>query len=402
METNYIKDEKKLLRKKISALKKEFDLGWKTSASDIIMEKIEKLPTFQYSNTILIYYSLPDEVFTEKFLNKWYNKKRILLPVVDGENLLLKVYNPTDISSGYQSIFEPTNTAIIDPSEVELAIIPGVGFDSNCNRMGRGKGFYDRLIPHLNCPLIGIGYSFQIVESIPTEPFDRALNQVVTEISTFIHPKYILFDVDGTLLDTQHVGVYSLQKTLIELKNEKHSYEELYPYFGIPSETAIKMLNFPNTEEAIEQWEKNFIANKNMIVPFEGVSKMLKQLYDADIKMGIVTSRTKAEVEGDEYLMKMMPIFPYTITSSDTSKHKPDPEPALKFLEKAGAKPEECLYVGDTIFDCKCSQGAGIKFALIKWEIKDSPIQMEKSEVIKQADFIVSNATELLSLIGLK
>ena len=86
---------------------------------------------------------------------------------------------------GYRNISEPTGSVKTDPSEIELAIIPGVAFDKCCNRMGRGKGFYDRLIPYLKCPTIGLGFGFQMVDSIPCEEFDKPLDMVVTEIDTY-------------------------------------------------------------------------------------------------------------------------------------------------------------------------------------------------------------------------
>ena len=180
-----IKEQKKEIRKHISALIKQVSFEYKVELSEVILDKIENMDLFKNSEVILLYYALPDEVQTEAFINKWCGKKRIVLPVVDGDNLILKEYRPDMISVGYQSIMEPTNDDLISPCDIELAIIPGVAFDASKNRLGRGKGFYDRLLPDMNCSVIGLGYGLQIVESIPVESFDRSLDLVVTEKRIF-------------------------------------------------------------------------------------------------------------------------------------------------------------------------------------------------------------------------
>ncbi|MEG0518484.1 MAG: 5-formyltetrahydrofolate cyclo-ligase [Bacteroidales bacterium] len=181
-----IKEAKKAIRREISRIKKTVPAQLKQDLSDIVLAKVEELPEFKNAGTILLYYALTDEVQTEMFLKKWCKKeKRLVLPVVDGENLILKEYLPNMVEQGYQSILEPTGTSVIHPSKIELAIVPGVAFDAYCNRLGRGKGFYDRLLPHIHCKVIGLGYHFQIVDKIPVESFDRPLDMVITDIAIF-------------------------------------------------------------------------------------------------------------------------------------------------------------------------------------------------------------------------
>jgi len=180
-----INDKKKEIRKAIRELKKSISQEERYALSISIEEKIINQPEMSQAQTILLYYSLPDEVNTELLLQKLSNRregdKRVILPVVDGESLILKEYIPSEIAQGYQNISEPTGDDCIDPAEIELAIVPGVAFDTKCNRMGRGKGFYDRLIPYLKCKTIGLGFGFQVIESIPCDHFDKPLDKVVTE-----------------------------------------------------------------------------------------------------------------------------------------------------------------------------------------------------------------------------
>lgn len=180
-----IREQKKTIRKTVRELKKTTPKERQEMASLAIQEKILAMEEIRSAATILLYYALPDEVDTRVLLRRLSNReegnKKVILPVVEGEFLILKEYIPSDVKEGYREILEPQGEECINPAEIEIAVIPGVAFDSSCNRMGRGKGFYDKLLPHLKCRTIGLGYGFQIVEKIPCEPFDKPLDCVVTE-----------------------------------------------------------------------------------------------------------------------------------------------------------------------------------------------------------------------------
>ncbi len=148
-----------------------------------MLNKLEQHPRFKAAHTVLLYYSLGDEVQTHEFVEKWHRQKNILLPVVKGDVLELRRYTGKDslhIGEAYH-IEEPTGEAFTDYGQIEFAVIPGVSFDKQGNRLGRGKGYYDRLLPLLHTYNIGICYDFQVSEEIPTEPFDRKMDEVWTE-----------------------------------------------------------------------------------------------------------------------------------------------------------------------------------------------------------------------------
>lgn len=85
------------------------------------------------------------------------------------------------MKKGSFGIEEPTGALLEDYSQIELAIIPGVSFDGKGNRLGRGKGYYDRLLPLLRSYNIGICFQFQVCQEIPTEIFDKKMDEVWTE-----------------------------------------------------------------------------------------------------------------------------------------------------------------------------------------------------------------------------
>lgn len=137
------------------------------------------------AGTIMLYHALPDEVETTSLLrNAVLMGKRVLLPRVVGDELELRFYSPDMLSRGAFGIMEPTGE-VFPPScypEVDLAVVPGMAFDRHGSRLGRGKGYYDRLLPMLpNAYRIGLCYSFQLLDCLPTEKHDICMNEVVTD-----------------------------------------------------------------------------------------------------------------------------------------------------------------------------------------------------------------------------
>lgn len=147
-----------------------------------ILAALEAHPAFKTANTILLYHSLKDEVDTHMFIQKWSKKKNILLPVVVGEDLELRRYtSPQDLAIGSYGILEPVGKPIASYTSIDLIIVPGVAFDHHGHRLGRGKGYYDRLLPQIpHAYKIGICFPYQLMEEIPTEPFDICMDEILT------------------------------------------------------------------------------------------------------------------------------------------------------------------------------------------------------------------------------
>ncbi len=176
-----IADIKKDLRQKIKKIKSIYPLEKKKFYSLPIFNHIERIFSFKKAEYVLLYWSMNDEVYTHDFINKWYKDKTILLPCVVGDDLVLRKYEGKDsmIEGEQFGILEPQGNIFEDYSKIDLMIIPGVAFDSTKNRMGRGRGFYDRLLKTCDCEKIGICFDFQIVNKVPTEEFDVKMNKVI-------------------------------------------------------------------------------------------------------------------------------------------------------------------------------------------------------------------------------
>ncbi len=153
-----------------------------------IWAQVESSEAFRRARTILLYASLPDELPTGIVLERWSRAtedpmkpgKKLVLPLVEGESLLLKAYQSNALQPGYQGILEPLPSCLdVPPEAIDLAIVPGRAFTADGWRLGRGKGFYDRLLPTLvNAWKVGVAYPYQIVELLPVDPGDVRLDAI--------------------------------------------------------------------------------------------------------------------------------------------------------------------------------------------------------------------------------
>lgn len=175
-------EEKKALRKHIKGLKGSMSKSDLLTCSCELFAWLEMSDRFKNAHTVLCYYSLPDEVYTHEFVERWKDEKILLLPVVKGDDLELHRYTgKQDLVVGAYQIEEPTGELFTRYEEIEIALVPGISFDKEGNRLGRGRGYYDRLLPKLSSYNIGICFDFQISEKVPCESFDRKMDAVLSE-----------------------------------------------------------------------------------------------------------------------------------------------------------------------------------------------------------------------------
>lgn len=148
----------------------------------VINTVLDKINEKDCCQTILLYHSLPDEIDTHTLIPTLLSiGKTVLLPTIVDDDLELHQYID-EIALSQSSTFgiqESTGPLFTDYSKIDLAIIPGMAFTPTGNRLGRGKGYYDRLLPHLQCPLIGLAFPFQIVDYIPCEEHDISMTEVI-------------------------------------------------------------------------------------------------------------------------------------------------------------------------------------------------------------------------------
>ncbi|HBE84983.1 MAG TPA: phosphoglycolate phosphatase [Lachnoclostridium sp.] len=204
--------------------------------------------------------------------------------------------------------------------------------------------------------------------------------------------KHIVFDIDGTLIDTEYAVLHSLQDTLITAAGINKEINELTFALGIPGKNALKILNIPERSFSLilGNWEKCMSNYSNTICVFQGISELLDTLVQYGYELGIVTSKTREEFKQDFEPFDISKYFTTIICADDTTEHKPDPDPLFKYMEVSNANNNELIYIGDSIYDWECAKSARVDFALAGWGSLSREIQ---------ADYYLEKPDDLLSIM---
>lgn len=171
------------LRHKIRKLKADYSEEF-PKWSEAICRKVINHPLWQENNTVLLYHALADEPQLATLLQHALNEgKLVLLPVVEDDHLILRRYEGvSSLREGAFHIMEPIGETFPRERyyEIGLVIVPGMAFDRDGHRLGRGKGYYDKLLPMLpNAKKWGICFPFQLFDSIPFESHDVLMDCVL-------------------------------------------------------------------------------------------------------------------------------------------------------------------------------------------------------------------------------
>ena len=187
--------------------------------------------------------------------------------------------------------------------------------------------------------------------------------------------KCVIFDVDGTLINTEKAILLSLQQTMVEKTGQNLSLEDLAFTFGIPGKVALQKLEVPDVDDAMARWVELSYDYAGEAMVFEGIVDTLKVLNEKGIKTGIVTSQARSDLEELLKYFNIREYFDILISASDTEKHKPDPEPILAFLQRAELQAGEAVYIGDTRYDQQSAFGADVSFGLALWGTKNPEME---------------------------
>ena len=176
--------DKSTIRRMIRKVKTDLTPYYIASASHAIIKRLEQHPRFQSADRICIYHALPDEVQTQALINTWCCDKTIYLPVIRQDKIYLSLYQPHDaLVAGKYGIGEPAADHLLTAYDtLDLIILPGMAFDSQGTRLGRGRGYFDTLLSHpqfAGVYKIGICFDFQKFTKLPHEPHDVRVDEVI-------------------------------------------------------------------------------------------------------------------------------------------------------------------------------------------------------------------------------
>ena len=176
---------KKELRLAIEAQRKAQSGAQVQRDSKRISDHIQMLESFKNSQSIALYMAFKTEVDLEElFLACWQLNKKTYIPYFNAETqvyVMAEITSETEMVKGHYGIAEPKHPKIFPTEEIEFFIVPGVAFDKTGKRLGRGGGYYDRLLANFQGHLTAVAFEFQLVENVPTEPHDQSMHAIVTE-----------------------------------------------------------------------------------------------------------------------------------------------------------------------------------------------------------------------------
>lgn len=182
-----IKEEKTKLRSKLLDERAQLTTRQYLDKSETIIHHLKQQPEFKRGETIHCYVSLNErnEVNTRPLIQYLVrSESNVVVPITHfNSGKLSHVYlqDYSDLQQNKWGVMEPEGGKKADPSDLDLVVVPMVGGDRQKNRIGYGKGFYDRFLSQITAPTIGLLFESCLLEKVPVETFDVPLGKLITE-----------------------------------------------------------------------------------------------------------------------------------------------------------------------------------------------------------------------------
>lgn len=181
------KEIKKELRRQIQKLRGGLGEEKRVQYSEKIWQTVKELDEFKKAKKIACYLDFGSEVKTTSYLLELLEDKEIYVPRVAGKRKLefVKFSGLEGMKAAAFGILEPVGGEIVDPAELDLILMPGLGFTLEGARLGYGGGFYDSYLPATKAQLIALAFEVQIQDKLPMEKWDQLVHGLVTEKSYY-------------------------------------------------------------------------------------------------------------------------------------------------------------------------------------------------------------------------
>ena len=205
----------------------------------------------------------------------------------------------------------------------------------------------------------------------------------------------LLFDLDGTLIDTNELIIASFLHTFDHYYPGQYSREDVYQFIGPSLAQTFGSLDPHRKDEMIEFCREHNHSHHDLLVrEYEGVYETIDLLKKSGYKVGIVTTKMRKAVEMGLIKTQLDKFFDVVVTLDDVQMPKPDPEPIELALKLIGSTPSETIMVGDNSHDILAGKNAGTKTAGVAWTIKGR-------EFLEQfnPDYMLENMRDLLTIL---
>lgn len=209
----------------------------------------------------------------------------------------------------------------------------------------------------------------------------------------------VLFDLDGTILDTNELIIQSFMHALKGTVPEDFDRLHIIPHMGMPLVEQLQLLSgkVDIEEYAVAYREYNYRKHDEMVTLFPGVSATVRQLKQHGIKVGIVTTKRRPMTERALRMFGLYDQMDAIVTLDDVEHAKPHPEPVLKAMDAVGAEPSRTCMVGDSPFDIEAARRAGVTPVGVAWSLKGDAVLRQAG-----AAHILDTIDQLLTLCGIE
>ncbi|MFC0024281.1 pyrophosphatase PpaX [Neobacillus cucumis] len=208
----------------------------------------------------------------------------------------------------------------------------------------------------------------------------------------------VLFDLDGTLIDTNELIISTYLNTLEKYFPSKYTREDVLPFLG-PTlhEVFGGMTPDPDrVEEMVAAYrDYNLSKHDELVKEFVGVTETIQTLKERGLKLAVVTTKRLDVTLKGLRLMNLERFFEVIVAYEHVAKTKPDPEPIFKALEQLDSTPSETMMVGDNFHDILAGKNAGTQTAGVAWSIKGRDYIASY-----EPDYILEDMTDLLTILG--
>lgn len=186
-----------------------------------------------------------------------------------------------------------------------------------------------------------------------------------------MHYKGLLFDFDGTLLDTNELIMETFYHVLSPKFPGKYKKEDMAQFIGPSLKETFTMVDPQNTEALIEEYIAwNRAQHDELVSEFDGVVEVLKQLKRAGLKLAIVSTKRREAILTGLHVLGVEELFDVIISNDEVEHTKPHPEPVLLALQELGLQKHEVIMIGDNYHDIEGGQNAGVHTAGVAWSLK--------------------------------
>jgi pyrophosphatase PpaX len=208
--------------------------------------------------------------------------------------------------------------------------------------------------------------------------------------------KTVLFDLDGTLIDSGEMILASFRHaTRTVLAREIPDEELVAATGGATIYDQMRAFDRDRVEELVAAYREHNEPLHDELAAFDGVEDLLAQLVREGRRLGVVTSKRRKTVDLAFRVLPIEGFFDAIVTADQVRRHKPDPEPVLVALERLRATPDEAAFVGDSPFDVGAGKAAGVFTVAVSW----GRIHPEERLLAAGADVVAHSPQELLNVL---